>query len=83
MSIAENGSLKKKLEDKKSNNPNVLDVYFLGFDSLSQMSFRRKLKKTVKVLEDIIGSVVLNGILFSFENELFTFSSETFHSFGA
>ncbi|PAV74960.1 hypothetical protein WR25_10174 [Diploscapter pachys] len=61
MSIAENGSLKKKLEDKKSDNPNVLDVYFLGFDSLSQMSFRRKLKKTVTVLEDIIGSVVLNG----------------------
>ncbi|PAV78049.1 hypothetical protein WR25_00929 isoform B [Diploscapter pachys] len=61
ISIAENGSLKKKLEDKKSDNPNVLDVYFLGFDSLSQMSFRRKLKKTVKVLEDVIGSVVLNG----------------------
>ncbi|CAD6198670.1 unnamed protein product [Caenorhabditis auriculariae] len=38
-----------------------LNVYFLGFDSLSQMSFRRKLPKTVKFLEEVLGSVVLNG----------------------
>lgn len=37
------------------------NVYFLGFDSLSQMSFRRKLPQTVKFLEETLGSVVLNG----------------------
>lgn len=37
------------------------NVYFLGFDSLSQMSFRRKLPKTVDFLEKKLGSVVLNG----------------------
>ncbi|PIC31689.1 hypothetical protein B9Z55_012303 [Caenorhabditis nigoni] len=37
------------------------NVYFLGFDSLSQMSFRRKLPKTVDFLENTLGSVVLNG----------------------
>ncbi|KAF1752938.1 hypothetical protein GCK72_019493 [Caenorhabditis remanei] len=45
-----------KLEKRKSYN-----VYFLGFDSLSQMSFRRKLPRTVKFLEETLGSVVLNG----------------------
>ncbi|CAI5447479.1 unnamed protein product [Caenorhabditis angaria] len=38
-----------------------LNVYFLGFDSLSQMSFRRKLPNTVKFLEETMESVVLNG----------------------
>lgn len=38
-----------------------LNVFFLGFDSLSQMSFRRKLPKTVEVLEKTLGSIVLNG----------------------
>lgn len=38
-----------------------LDVYFLGMDSLSQMTYRRKLPKTVKYLEEVMGSVVLNG----------------------
>ncbi|CAI5447475.1 unnamed protein product [Caenorhabditis angaria] len=38
-----------------------LNVYFLGFDSLSQMSYRRKLPNTVKFLEETMESVVLNG----------------------
>ncbi|KAK6031246.1 hypothetical protein OSTOST_02606, partial [Ostertagia ostertagi] len=38
-----------------------LNIFFLGFDSLSHMSFRRKLPKTVEVLEKTLGSVVLNG----------------------
>ncbi|KAJ1371926.1 hypothetical protein KIN20_033975 [Parelaphostrongylus tenuis] len=38
-----------------------LNVYFLGFDSLSQMTFRRKMPKTVRVLEETFHSVVLNG----------------------
>uniref|UniRef100_A0A8R1E3N2 Uncharacterized protein n=1 Tax=Caenorhabditis japonica TaxID=281687 RepID=A0A8R1E3N2_CAEJA len=46
----------KNLEGKKAYN-----VYFLGFDSLSQMSFRRKLPQTVKFLEETLGSTVLNG----------------------
>ncbi|CAL2038842.1 unnamed protein product [Caenorhabditis brenneri] len=45
----------REAEKKKYN------VYILGFDSLSQMSFRRKLPKTVKFLEENLGSVVLNG----------------------
>uniref|UniRef100_A0A1I7UIR9 Uncharacterized protein n=1 Tax=Caenorhabditis tropicalis TaxID=1561998 RepID=A0A1I7UIR9_9PELO len=47
---------KKMKKEKKQ-----LNVYFLGFDSLSQMSFRRKLPKTVKFLEETMESVVLNG----------------------
>lgn len=38
-----------------------LDVYFIGFDSLSQMSFRRKLPLTVKFVEEELGAVVLDG----------------------
>ncbi|CAL2038843.1 unnamed protein product [Caenorhabditis brenneri] len=48
--------IKEKSPEKKTYN-----VYFLGFDSLSQMSFRRKLPETVKFLEETLGSVVLNG----------------------
>lgn len=38
-----------------------LNVHFLGFDSLSQMNFRRNLPKSVDFLENTMGSVVLNG----------------------
>lgn len=38
-----------------------LDVYFIGFDSLSQMSFRRKMPKTVEFIEKELEAVVLNG----------------------
>uniref|UniRef100_A0A1I7VZ31 DUF229 domain-containing protein n=1 Tax=Loa loa TaxID=7209 RepID=A0A1I7VZ31_LOALO len=34
---------------------------FIGFDSLSQMSFRRKLPKTVKYIEEEFDAVVLDG----------------------
>lgn len=64
MTVAEDKNRRKELEDKNANKNNI-DVYFLGFDSLSHMSFRRKLKKTVKVLEETIGSFVLNGIILS------------------
>ncbi|RCN50084.1 hypothetical protein ANCCAN_03915 [Ancylostoma caninum] len=40
-----------------------LNVYFLGFDSLSQMSFRRKMPKSVDVLEKTLDAVVLDGYL--------------------
>lgn len=46
---------------KRPSNWSGLDVYFIGFDSLSQMSFRRKLPKTVKFVEDVLEAVVLNG----------------------
>ncbi|VDK68396.1 unnamed protein product [Onchocerca ochengi] len=56
---------RKKVEDlshiKKSSQWSGLDVYFIGFDSLSQMSFRRKLPKTVKFIEEELDAVVLNG----------------------
>ncbi|VDM44229.1 unnamed protein product [Toxocara canis] len=38
-----------------------LDVFFLGFDSLSQMSFRRKLPRTTRFLEEKLNAVILNG----------------------
>ncbi|KAK6111077.1 hypothetical protein QQG55_42215 [Brugia pahangi] len=56
---------RKKEEDlshiKKSPDWSGLDVYFIGFDSLSQMSFRRKLPKTVKYIEEEFDAVVLDG----------------------
>ncbi|CAJ0601293.1 unnamed protein product [Cylicocyclus nassatus] len=48
-------------DSMKSPDGSGLNVYFLGFDSLSQMSFRRKLPKSVKVLEEVFDAVVLNG----------------------
>ncbi|VDM72817.1 unnamed protein product [Strongylus vulgaris] len=45
----------------RSSDGSGLNVYFLGFDSLSQMSFRRKLPKSVQVIEETLGAVVLNG----------------------
>lgn len=50
--------MKRTEEDPQKKQYNI---YFLGFDSLSQMSFRRKLPKTVDFLEKTLGSVVLNG----------------------
>ncbi len=38
-----------------------LNVYILGFDSLSQMSFRRNMPQTVRYLEKEMGTLVLNG----------------------
>ncbi|VDM11989.1 unnamed protein product [Wuchereria bancrofti] len=56
---------RKKEEDlshiKKPSDWSGLDVYFIGFDSLSQMSFRRKLPKTVKYIEEEFDAVVLDG----------------------
>ncbi|KHN79853.1 hypothetical protein Tcan_07595 [Toxocara canis] len=52
--------LKKK---KRPSDWSGLDVYFIGFDSLSQMSFRRKLPLTVKYVEERLEAVVLDGLL--------------------
>uniref|UniRef100_A0A915PL71 DUF229 domain-containing protein n=1 Tax=Setaria digitata TaxID=48799 RepID=A0A915PL71_9BILA len=56
---------RKKEEDlshiKKPSDWSGLDVYFIGFDSLSQLSFRRKLPKTVKFIEEEFDGVVLDG----------------------
>ncbi|CAD5227841.1 unnamed protein product [Bursaphelenchus xylophilus] len=38
-----------------------LNVFFMGFDSLSQQAYRRSLPKTVEFLEKELGSVVLDG----------------------
>jgi hypothetical protein len=38
-----------------------LSVYWFAFDSLSQMAFRRSLRKTTEYLEKKMGSIVLNG----------------------
>ncbi len=39
-----------------------LDVYFLGFDSLSRMTFQRKLPKTYRYLTQNMEAVVLEGM---------------------
>ncbi|EFO84083.1 hypothetical protein CRE_16932 [Caenorhabditis remanei] len=52
---------KMKRAEETDPEKKAYNVYFLGFDSLSQMSFRRKLPETVKFLEKTLGSVVLNG----------------------
>ncbi|KAK5972176.1 Elongation factor Tu [Trichostrongylus colubriformis] len=54
----------RKLLRKNASRPtdtSGLNVFILGFDSLSQMTFRRKMPKTVEVLEHSFGSIVLNG----------------------
>ncbi|CAI2352336.1 unnamed protein product [Caenorhabditis sp. 36 PRJEB53466] len=51
----------KRHENAQNPKRKSYNIYFLGFDSLSQMSFRRKLPKTVKFLEETLGSTVLNG----------------------
>uniref|UniRef100_A0AC35U4Z7 Sulfatase domain-containing protein n=1 Tax=Rhabditophanes sp. KR3021 TaxID=114890 RepID=A0AC35U4Z7_9BILA len=45
----------------KQNNGTKLNVHIISFDSLSQMSYRRNLPKTVKYFEDTMKGVVLNG----------------------
>ena len=40
----------------------IEQLLIAGYDSLSQMTFRRKLPETVKFLEDELGAVILNGI---------------------
>ncbi|CAB3409769.1 unnamed protein product [Caenorhabditis bovis] len=61
--IVDNKKVREMKRELASNrgNKKPMNVYFLGFDSLSQMSFRRKLPKTVDYLEKVMGSVVLNG----------------------
>ncbi|KAL3125034.1 hypothetical protein niasHT_000639 [Heterodera trifolii] len=50
-----------KLVRANATGPPPLSVYMLSFDSLSQMSFRRNLPKTMAFLENEMKSVVFNG----------------------
>ncbi|KAK6748929.1 hypothetical protein RB195_001506 [Necator americanus] len=50
-----------KQDSKLHPDSSGLSVYFLGFDSLSQMSFRRKMPKSVEVLTKTLDSLILNG----------------------
>lgn len=55
----------EELEKAQLNRPSAwsgLNVYILGFDSLSQMAFRRNLPLTTNYLENVMGSAVINGI---------------------
>lgn len=52
---------------------------FIGFDSLSQMSFRRKLPKTVKYIEEEFDAVVLDGMQRSFNNNIRKRNISFFH----
>uniref|UniRef100_A0A915EAU1 Protein kinase domain-containing protein n=1 Tax=Ditylenchus dipsaci TaxID=166011 RepID=A0A915EAU1_9BILA len=53
--------LKKLKTMKKTSSWSGLNVYILGFDSLSQMAFRRSLPETTEYLEKVMKSVVFNG----------------------
>jgi hypothetical protein len=46
---------------KKISAATGLNVYFLGFDSLSSLTFQRKLKKAYKFLTQDLEAVVLEG----------------------
>uniref|UniRef100_A0A7E4VT59 Uncharacterized protein n=1 Tax=Panagrellus redivivus TaxID=6233 RepID=A0A7E4VT59_PANRE len=46
---------------KRSSKWSGLSVYWFSFDSLSQQAFRRLLPKTIDYLENVMGSVVMNG----------------------
>lgn len=54
----------KAAESSRSKDWSGLNVYILGFDSLSQMSFRRNLPLTVEYLEKVMGSSIVNGRFF-------------------
>ena len=63
MSVAEDKEARRRAAERKGD---TLNVFFLGFDSLSQMSFRRNLPKTVGFLENVMEAVVLNGFNWPF-----------------
>lgn len=46
---------------KRAENWSGLNVYILGFDSMSQMEYRRNLPKTVDYLENQLKSNIFNG----------------------
>ncbi|EYB84590.1 hypothetical protein Y032_0314g2247 [Ancylostoma ceylanicum] len=46
---------------KRNSDTTGLNVFILGFDSMSHMTFRRKMPKTVELLERKFDSVILNG----------------------
>jgi hypothetical protein len=50
-----------RMKRKHHNVNRTMNVYILSFDSLSQMSFRRNLPKTVKFLEEDMDFTVFNG----------------------
>ncbi|GMS80429.1 hypothetical protein PENTCL1PPCAC_2604, partial [Pristionchus entomophagus] len=54
-------SLKKVEKEVKESDKKRWSVLMISFDSVSQMTFRRKLPKTVKYLEEELGTIVLNG----------------------
>lgn len=48
---------------KQPDNWSGLNVYVLGFDSVSHMEFRRNAPKTMKYLEEVMDSNTFNGFL--------------------
>lgn len=54
--------LEKLKEIKQPKNWSGLNVYILGFDSVSQMEFRRNMPKTVDYLENVMKTNIFNGI---------------------
>ncbi|KAF8387097.1 hypothetical protein PRIPAC_76239 [Pristionchus pacificus] len=54
-------SLQKVKKEKKDPEKKRWSVLMVSFDSVSQMTFRRKLPKTVKYLEEELGTIVMNG----------------------
>ncbi|GMR62931.1 hypothetical protein PMAYCL1PPCAC_33126 [Pristionchus mayeri] len=54
-------SLQKVKKETKTSEKKRWSVLMMSFDSVSQMTFRRKLPKTAKFLEEELGTVVLNG----------------------
>ncbi|CAI4222045.1 unnamed protein product [Auanema sp. JU1783] len=61
MSAAKIDVVEERLKKSFEKDNEKTNVFILVFDSLSQLSFRRKLPKTVEYLEKVLGSTVLNG----------------------
>ncbi|KAI1709196.1 hypothetical protein Ddc_13969 [Ditylenchus destructor] len=62
MTIVPNKAKIEELQQvKRDDDWSGLNVYILGFDSLSQMSFRRNLPKTTEYLENVMNASVFNG----------------------
>ncbi|CAD5221035.1 unnamed protein product [Bursaphelenchus okinawaensis] len=53
--------IQKSADAKPSPDWSGLNLFFMGFDSLSQQAYRRSLPKTVEFLEKELGSIILDG----------------------
>ena len=59
--VPSDAAIKRARQAERPKDWSGLNVFILGFDSLSQQSFRRNLPLTVEYLENTMDAIVLNG----------------------